>query len=279
MPVEQLSFTERLVRRDRLVVVGGLVLLTLLAWLYVLVGAGTGMPAWHMISLSLFPHHLGEMAMGRMVMHSGGWSPGYWVILLLMWWVMMVAMMTPSAAPMILLYARAIRHAQDGGRLQAGATSTIAFAGGYLLVWLGFSIAATIVMWLLEKGGVLSVTRMASTGAWLSGGLLIAAGLYQFSPLKNVCLSVCRAPAEFLSRHWRPGASGALRMGLEHGAFCVGCCWVLMALLFVGGVMNVLWIAVLAILVLAEKLAPAGLWVARASGAALIAWGVATLAI
>jgi predicted metal-binding membrane protein len=157
--------------------------------------------------------------------------------------------------------------------------STAAFAGGYLLVWLGFSVAATLLMWLLERAQVLSVTRMASTGAWLSGGLLIAAGLYQFSPLKNVCLRVCRAPAEFLSRHWRPGTWGALRMGVEHGAFCVGCCWVLMALLFVGGVMNLLWIAILAVLVLAEKLAPHGLWVSRVCGAVLVAWGVATLAV
>jgi predicted metal-binding membrane protein len=279
MPAEELSFTERLLRRDRLVVVGGLVLLTILAWLYVLAGAGMGMPAWHMISLSLFPHRLGEMAMGGMVMHPGAWSPGYWLIMLLMWWVMMVAMMTPSAAPMILLYARATRHAQGGGRMQPGASSTAAFAVGYLVVWLGFSIGATILMWVLERAGVLSVTRMGSTAAWFSGGLLIAAGIYQFSPLKNVCLRVCRAPAEFLSRHWRPGASGAMRMGIEHGAFCVGCCWVLMALLFVGGVMNLLWIAVLAIVVLAEKLAPAGFWVARVSGGVLIAWGVATLVV
>jgi len=279
MPVEQLSFTEKLLRRDRLVVVGGLALISALAWLYILAGAGTGMPAWHMISLSLFPHRLGEMAMGGMVMHPGAWSPAYWVIMLLMWWIMMVAMMTPSAAPMILLYARATRHAQAGGQMQPGIASTAAFAGGYLLVWLGFSIAATLVMWLLEREGVLSATHMASTGAWLSAALLIAAGLYQFSPLKNVCLRVCRAPAEFLSRHWRPGASGAVRMGLEHGAYCVGCCWVLMALLFVGGVMNLLWIAILAVLVLAEKLAPAGHWISRVSGAVLIAWGVATLAI
>jgi predicted metal-binding membrane protein len=279
MRAEELSFTERLFRRERLVIAGSLALLTVLAWLYILAGAGTGMPAWHMISLSLFPHRLGEMAMGGMVMHPGAWPAAYWGIMLLMWWIMMVAMMTPSAAPMILLYARATRHAQAGGQLQPGIASTATFASGYLLAWLGFSIAATLVMWLLEREGGLSVTRMASTGAWLSAALLIAAGLYQFSPLKNVCLRVCRAPAEFLSRHWRPGASGAMRMGLEHGAFCVGCCWVLMALLFVGGVMNLLWIAVLAILIVAEKVAPAGLWISRVSGAALIAWGLATLMI
>jgi predicted metal-binding membrane protein len=279
MPAEDLSLTEKLLRRERLVVGGGLALLTVLAWLYILGGAGIGMPALHMISLSLFPHRLGEMAMGDMVMHPAVWSPGYWLIMLLMWWIMMVAMMTPSAAPMILLYARATRHAHASGRLKPGIVSTAAFAGGYLLVWLGFSTAATLLMWLLERSGALSATRMASTGPWLSGALLLAAGLYQFSPLKNVCLNVCRTPAEFLSRHWRPHAAGAIRMGLEHGAFCVGCCWVLMALLFVGGVMNVVWIAILAILVLAEKVAPKGISVSRAAGAVLIAWGLATFAI
>jgi len=279
MSAEDLSITEKLLRRERLVVFGGLALLTALAWLYVLGGAGTGMPALHMISLSLFPHRLGEMAMDSMVMDSNAWSPGYWLIMLLMWWIMMVAMMTPSAAPMILLYARATRHAQASGRMKPGMVSTAGFAGGYLLIWLGFSAVATLLMWLLERSGALSVTRMASTGPWLSGALLLAAGLYQFSPLKNVCLNVCRAPAEFLSRHWRPRAVGAIRMGLEHGAFCVGCCWVLMALLFVGGVMNVVWIAILAILVLAEKVAPKGIWVSRVAGAVLIAWGLATFAI
>jgi predicted metal-binding membrane protein len=176
MPAEELSFTEKLLRRDRLVAVGGLVVLTALAWLYILGGAGTGMPAWHMISLSLFPHHLGEMTMGGMVMHPGAWSLAYWVIMLLMWWIMMVAMMTPSAAPMILLYARATRHAMAGAQMQPGIASTAAFAGGYLLVWLGLSIAATLMMWLLERAGALSVTRMASTGAWFSGGVLMAAG-------------------------------------------------------------------------------------------------------
>lgn len=279
MPAEPLSLTERVLRRDRLVVMVGLIVLTFLAWIYILAGAGTGMPAWHMVSLSLFPHRLGDVPMDAMTMHPGMWSPGYWLIMLLMWWVMMIAMMMPSAAPMILLYARATRHAQAGGRLQPGIVPTATFAGGYLLVWLAFSVAATALMWLLERSGVLSATRMASTGGWFSAALLIGAGIYQFSPVKNACLNVCRTPAEFLSRRWKPGNSGALRMGLEHGAFCVGCCWVLMALLFVGGVMNVLWIAVLALFVLAEKVAPQGPWVSRAAGAMLTVWGLATLIV
>jgi predicted metal-binding membrane protein len=114
---------------------------------------------------------------------------------------------------------------------------------------------------------------------WLSAGVLIAAGLYQLSPLKALCLAHCRAPASFLSQHWRPGAAGALRLGAMHGAYCVGCCWVLMALLFVGGVMNLVWIAVLAVLVLAEKLAPRGEWIGRGAGVAFIVWGVATVIV
>ena len=123
----------------------------------------------------------------------------------------------------------------------------------------------------------MSASAWARARAWLSASILIAAGLYQFSPLKHACLRACRGPAEFLTRHWRPGSFGALRMGLEHGVFCVGCCWVLMALLFVGGVMNPLWIAILAIFVLAEKLGPQGPWLAYVSGLVLLAWGVATL--
>jgi predicted metal-binding membrane protein len=150
---------------------------------------------------------------------------------------------------------------------------------GYLLVWLGFSVAAAALHWLLEREAFVSTTMMSSQSRWLSGIVLIAAGLYQLSPLKNACLSHCRAPTAFLSRHWRPHAFGALRLGALHGAFCVGCCWMLMALLFVGGVMNLVWIAALAILVLVEKVFQAGQWVGRAAGIALIAWGSATLFI
>jgi predicted metal-binding membrane protein len=146
-------------------------------------------------------------------------------------------------------------------------------------MWLGFSLLAATLQWALEESGFVSAMMMASRSAGVSAAILIAAGLYQLSPLKHVCLRHCRAPAEFLSRNWRPGVFGALRMGLEHGAFCVGCCWVLMALLFVGGIMNVLWIAALAILILLEKVAPHGAWLSRGAAIVLLAWGVATLAV
>jgi predicted metal-binding membrane protein len=277
MAPEETSLTESALRHDRWIVAAGLVALTLLSWAYIMAGAGTGMSVRGMTFVSLFPHRMAEMTMGGVSMHPGAWTPAHWIIMLLMWWLMMIAMMTPGAAPMILLYARATRHAQAGGRLRQGAVPTAAFASGYLLAWLGFSMTAAMLMWALERSGVVSATLMASTSAGVSAGILIFAGVYQLSPWKHVCLRHCRAPAEFLSRHWRPGVSGALRMGLQHGVFCVGCCWVLMALLFVGGIMNVLWIAALAIFVLLEKVAPFGPWFARTMGIVLLAWGAATL--
>jgi predicted metal-binding membrane protein len=192
---------------------------------------------------------------------------------------MMIAMMTPSAAPMTLLHARATRHAQSTGRLQQGVVPTAAFAGGYLLVWLGFSLLAAISQWTLKRAGLVSAMMMSSTSAGVSATILVAAGLYQLSPLKHVCLTHCRAPAQFPSRHWRPGAAGALYMGLHHGCFCAGCCWVLMALLFVGGIMNVIWIAGLSSFVLLEKVVPHGEGLARATGIVLLAWGAMTLLV
>ena len=278
MNVEGAPLTERLLQRDRWVVLGGMVAITLLSWTYILSGARTGMSVSGMTSVSLFPHRMAT-TMGSMAMQPAMWSPGYWIIMLLMWWVMMIAMMTPSAAPMILLYARAIRHAQGKGQLEQGAVPSSAFAAGYLMAWLGFSLLSTTLQWELERSGEVSSMLMVSTKAGVSATILVFAGMYQLSPWKQMCLRHCRAPGEFLSRHWRSGAWGALRMGFEHGAFCVGCCWMLMALLFVGGIMNVLWIAVLAIFVLLEKVVSYGSWLTRATGIVLLAWGVATLAV
>jgi predicted metal-binding membrane protein len=271
---EETSLTERLLRRDRWIVLSGLAAITLLSWTYILTGAGTGMSARSMTKAWLFPHR-----MTGTPFHLAGWTSAYWLIMLLMWWVMMIAMMTPSATPMILLYARATRYAQGKGQLGRGVVPVAAFAGGYLLVWFGFSLFTTLLQRVLEASGAISAMWMASTKVGLSAAVLILAGVYQLSPWKHRCLNHCRNPAEFLSQHRRPGRLGAVRMGIEHGAFCVGCCWVLMALLFVGGIMNVLWIAVLAIVVLLEKLAPQGPWFARFTGIVLLAWGAATLAV
>lgn len=261
---------ERLLKRDRLVTAAGLALLCGFAWLYILTGAGLGMSAWEMTRLALFPAPPGAMDMAGMAAPAGGTA---FLLMLAMWWLMMVAMMAPSAAPAILLYATVHRHASTREQ-EPRLAPTGAFAAGYALAWLGFSVVAAGLHGLLESRGLVSMTTMSSASAGLSGGILVAAGLYQLSPLKNACLTRCRTPASFLARHWRPGRLGALRLGVLHGAWCVGCCWMLMALLFVGGVMNLVWIAALTLLVLAEKLLPRGRWVGRAAGALLIAWGV-----
>lgn len=280
------SALERLLRRDRAITLAGVVSLCALAWIYILMGAGLGMNMWDMTTLAFFPHLEGVVDMRGMdmgAMMAGGaptpWSPVVWALMIAMWWIMMMAMMVPSAAPTVLLYARVYRHALGQGGEQAGLAPTGPFLAGYVLLWLAFSIAATALYWWLERQGILSVGTMGSQNAWLSGGVLIAAGLYQLSPLKHVCLSHCRLPASFLARHWRPGSVGALRLGALHGAYCVGCCWALMLLLFVGGVMNLIWIAVLAVMILIEKLSPAGRWMGRATGLVLILWGTATFLI
>ena len=270
---EETSLTERLLRRERWIVLSGLVAITLLSWIYILNGGGTGMSARSMTRAWLFPHR-----MAGMTFHPAGWTFEYWIIMLLMWWVMMIAMMTPSAAPMILLYARAVRYTQGTGQLGKGVVHAAAFVSGYLVTWFGFSFLATLLQKGLEASGGISAIWMASKSAGLSAAILILAGIYQLSPWKHRCLNHCRNPAEFLSQHRRSGRLGAVGMGMEHGTFCVGCCWVLMALLFVGGIMNVLWIAVLATVVLLEKLAPRGPWFARGTGIVLLAWGAATLA-
>lgn len=272
MGSDETSLTERLLHREGWIVLSGLGVITLLSWIYILNGGGTGMSVRSMTRLSLFPHRIAGMTF-----HPMRWPAEYWIIMLLMWWVMMIAMMTPSAAPMVLLYARAARYAQGTGQSGKNVVHAAAFAGGYLLTWFAFSFFATLLQRGLEATGGISPMWMASRSAGLSAAILLLAGAYQLSPWKHGCLNHCRNPAEFLSQHRRSGRLGALRMGMEHGAFCVGCCWVLMALLFVGGIMNVLWIALLAIIVLLEKLTPQGPRFARITGIVLLAWGAATL--
>ncbi|MGH8137707.1 MAG: DUF2182 domain-containing protein [Steroidobacteraceae bacterium] len=277
---------ERLLRRDRIITLAGLVTLCALAWLYIAKGAGLGMSARQMTTLAFFPHQQADLMRAMPDMQTGtgarawtAWGFATWALMIGMWWVMMIAMMTPSAAPAILLYANVHRAALARGQVRDELAPTGAFAAGYLFVWLGFAVGATALHWALERAGLISTMMMGSRSRWLSGALLIAAGLYQLSPPKNLCLTHCRAPASFLSRHWRPHALGALQLGARHGAYCVGCCWMLMTLLFVGGVMNLIWIAALAIAVLIEKVLPHGHWIGRGTGITLMGWGVATLVV
>lgn len=236
--------TSRVLRHERLIVTTAVALLAGLAWLFVL--ADAGMPE--------------AMSMAAM-------APPPFAALLLMWWVMMVAMMLPSAAPAILLYAR-VRSARGSDTKVA---QSWVFVAGYLAAWLIFAIVAAGAQRLLTG------PSMALDNRWAEAALLIAAGLYQLSPLKSACLGHCRAPAQFISLHWRGGATGAVRLGALHGAYCVGCCWALMVLLFVGGIMNIGWIVVLTLIVATEKLAPGGPWIGRAAGLGLIAWGASLL--
>ena len=267
-PMSMTNVVETAARRQRAIVISGLVLVCLLAWAFVLAGAGTGMSIRAM-STWQFPPPMNRPQM------AGAWDAGYWATMLAMWWVMMVAMMLPSAAPMILLFGQVYRRAQEGGK---PAVSTAWLAAGYCLAWLGFSAVATAVQFLFEKAGLVHGMMMWSLNPWLSAALLAAAGLYQLTPLKHACLSHCRSPFSFLLGHWRPGHAGALRMGLIHGAYCVGCCWFLMALLFVGGIMNIVWIAGLALIVLVEKVAPRGRAISTGLGVLCLAGAVYVVA-
>jgi len=241
--MNEITGAEWIAVRSRTVTLSGLFMLSLLAWIYLLSGAGM------------------EPMEGM-----AGMAPG-WPLVAAMWSAMMVAMMVPSAAPVILLYATVHRRSQDSP------PATAAFLAGYLACWLGFSLLAA---WL--QVAATSPMSMALGSQIVSGTLLLAAGLYQLSPLKDACLGRCRSPAQFLARHYRPGPTGAVRLGLLHGAYCLGCCWLLMALLFVVGVMNIAWVAALTLLVAAEKLLPGGQWIARIAGAGLIAWGALLIA-
>jgi predicted metal-binding membrane protein len=245
-----------LLRHDRAVVIAGLVLVIAIAWGYLLLGAGLAMPA-------------AETMAGRMTM-APSWTLHYAALQFLMWAVMMAAMMLPSAAPVILIVAGIARKG-------AAAPSAASFALGYLTVWTGFSLLATALEWGLHQAGLWS-PRMDAANAVLAGAVLIAAGIHQWTPLKAACLAHCRSPLAFLLAHWRGGVRGGMVLGLRHGLYCLGCCAMLMALLFVGGVMNLLWIAGIALLVLIEKLLPWGGRTCRLSGVVLALWGAATLA-
>lgn len=258
---------ERALSRERILVSAALAVLVALSWLYVLAGAGTGMSVRAMTTWQ-FPPPLPAM------FGPAQWDLTYAVIMLVMWWVMMIAMMVPSAAPMILLYSRVVARAAGRGQSLAAFGGTGVFLLGYLTVWLGFSLLATLAQYALEICGALDGMRMWSTSQTLSAGLLVVAGIYQLTPVKAACLEHCRAPVAYFSTHFRPGNLGAWRMGLEHGAYCLGCCWALMLLLFVGGTMNLVWIVGLAALVLVEKLLSRGPWMERLVGVLLIVAGV-----
>ena len=246
-------------RRERLIISGCLAAVVVLSWLY-LIHTKAAMPDMDMPGMVMLDLH--------------EWGPATVLLLFVMWSVMMVAMMVPSATPMILAFVTVNQRRQAANR---PFVPVAIFLFGYLAVWTAFSAAATLAEWGLHQAAMLSTT-MTATSTALNGGLLIAAGVFQWTPLKRACLNGCRSPLSFLMSKWRDGAGGAFVMGIRHGAYCVGCCWFLMALLFVAGVMNLLWVAVIALFVMAEKISPKGELLARAAGVGLVIAGATLIA-
>jgi predicted metal-binding membrane protein len=249
----ELSLPRRLIANERFLPVCVLLVGVIAAWAYLWSGAGT----------------MQEMGGESMPMSSGPWTVSHALVMLAMWIVMMTAMMLPSASPMILLFATIARARQAKGQ---GGGATAVFVLGYLAVWSAFSLLAVLLQFALEQAALLS-PMMEATSTVFAAAVLIAAGVYQWTPQKQACLSRCRSPLEFVLHHWREGQLGAFRMGVLHGAYCVGCCWLLMLVLFAGGIMNLAWVLALAALVLVEKLVPGGDWIGRLAGAGLIGWG------
>jgi predicted metal-binding membrane protein len=256
---------EHMLRRDRAIVIVALAALTVLAWAYTI---------WLANNMDMggmaMPKSTG-MSMGAMLAPAfKPWTIADFAVTFAMWAVMMVGMMTPSAAPMILIYARIGRQtALHRGTLVA----TSFFAGGYLAAWATFSLAATVGQWLLEHAALMT-HKMAATSHVLGAVVLITAGVFQWTPVKDACLKHCQSPISFILQYgFRDEIWGSLRLGFKHGIFCIGCCWALMALLFVGGVMNIIWIAGLTVFVLLEKLVPLGRTISWSTGAGLLAWG------
>jgi predicted metal-binding membrane protein len=261
MMIENLSL-EELIKRDRAVLLLALGGITVLSWLYLI----------HLDHSMADPMDMTGMAGMSMPMMKD-WRATDFFLTFVMWSVMMVGMMLPSAAPMLLTFATVTRRrAQRGGPY----IPTGIFLAGYLTAWTLFSLLATLAEWQLHAASLLNMQTQIIAPR-LAGGILVAAGIFQLAPFKNACLSHCRSPLDFLTTEWREGWGGAVQMGLKHGAFCVGCCWMLMVLLFVAGVMNLLWVAAIAAFVLVEKMFPRGRLVSVMGGAACLLAGLVWL--
>jgi len=255
MGVSASTILVTMLRRDRAIVAFGLAGVVTLSWAY-LVYMDWGM------------RHM-DVGMEMVIIPAmQNWTAWDLVLVFLMWAVMMLAMMVPAASPVILLFAEINRRRNEQ---QTTFVSTAHFLLGYLTAWTGFSVIATLAQWGLLTAALVS-PMMESTSKALGGGLLLIAGLFQFSRLKYACLAHCRSPMGFLATEWRRGSWGAFRMGLKHGSYCLGCCWALMGLLFAFGVMNLLWVAIISAFVLLEKITPPNQLVSRLSGLLFIGW-------
>ena len=245
-------------KRDQLFIFLGIFILVIFSWIYLFYSSLT------------MPAETSESIIQDMVMPQvNNWNIHDVLALFVMWSVMMMAMMLPSATPMILIFSTVNKKRFEQGN---GFVPTWIFLSGYILVWIGFSIIATITQWLLHYFALLS-SDLKLIDPVVSGIILIAAGAYQFTSIKNVCLKNCQTPLGFIMGNWRYGKRGALIMGLKHGLYCVGCCWVLMSLLFLAGIMNILWIALIAVFILIEKIVRRDRYVSYAAGFALMMLG------
>ena len=265
--------------KDNLIVYLSIFLIVIITGLYTIFGIGMPMSAIEMTKMSGIFSISSSMEM-NMNMGSNNmdmknrWSISMAMSMVLMWWLMMIAMMTPSAAPTLLLFHNLKKIGSEGKK---ALSYTYLFLFGYLIIWAIFSLIACIIHKFFDTSSITDAAMMQLKSVQFSGILLITAGVYQFTPLKNACLEKCRTPIDFLSSNNRKGAKGSFIMGAHHGLFCLGCCWALMALLFVGGVMNLFWITGLALYVLIEKIIIKAGWLDKIMGLILIFFGTSLL--
>lgn len=255
--MKEYNALESVLKRDRLIVVNGLFVISILAWLYT-------------IYLYRQMEVMDMDALFFAMPMTPKWAATDFILMFVMWLVMMIAMMTPSVAPLILLFAKVNRQRREQ---QSPFVKTSYMFIGYFVVWAGFSLLATLLQWLLQQLSWLN-PDMIITNKILGSVILVTAGIFQFTSLKHTCLNFCKSPLDFIVRYWKEGKKGAVIMGIRNGAYCVGCCWVLMVLLFVSGVMNILWVALIALFVLIEKVSPKSKWISYAAGGLLILYGL-----
>ena len=251
---------ENILKKDRVIILTALFVLCLLSWLYIIY-----------LYRQMYPMNMDALFFAMPMTPQWTWTD--FVLLFLMWFVMMIAMMTPSVTPLVLIYAMINRQRKQQ---QNPFVSAGYLVSGYFVVWAAFSLFATLLQWLLQRVSLLN-PEMETTSKILGAIILISAGIFQFTPLKNACLRYCRTPIDFITHKWKEGKWGALQMGMENGLYCLGCCWILMILLFVSGIMNILWIAIITLFVLAEKVLPAAKPVSSIAGVALIGYGIIIL--
>lgn len=248
-----LTSMESVIRRDRRIIVFSIVGITVLAWNYLIMMAGDVM----------------VMAEAMTGPRTVSWTAVDFTMAFIMWAAMMVGMMLPTASPMVLMFAKVNRNQCNEGK---PVVATGIFVAGYVAIWLVFALVAALLQWSLQMIGLLA-SAMGTANVVFGGIIMIVVGMYQWTPYKDACLRLCQTPLGFLMTRWRDGIGGAFRMGLSHGVYCVGCCWALMLLMYVGGIMNLLWMAALAVLMLAEKITPPNSWLPRIVGVMLVTWG------